>query len=1185
MSTSIDQLTIEVSASAEKANRELDKLVKRLDAVSSSIMGINTAKLNDFTSSLNGFATAVNSINSIKVKEFGNVAKIFNKFDSVNTSKIAATAKAVEDFSTKLTGIAIPDLSGITKFANAMKNLGKVDLIKASADFPKFARSLTDFVKDINAVAPRADISAFSGLFNNIKNLGGKAATVAVANIPKLTRVIRDLLDELSKAPRINKNVIDLIGNIAKLARTGTTGGRTVKSLSESLSHFSKNSKIAKVSAMSLAGAMGILYSIYEGFQKALGSINLASSLTEAQNVLDVTFGKYSNLIENLSKTSVIDFGMSELTAKKTASQFQAMGVALGFTQEKMAEMSTALTKLTADMSSFYNVSQEDMSKSLQAIFTGETEPLRKFGLDLSQATVQEWALKQGIDANMRSISQMEKAILRYQYVMSNTGAAQGDFLRTQDSWANQTRILKQNLEQLAIVLGQTLINSLKPLVQALNSGMQAVISFATTVSNALGAIFGWTYESGSGGITSDMLGAEDASGGLADNMGNAAASAKKLNSYTSKLDELNILQAQDDSSGSAGGSIGSLSGNYGEDNGAWKKTDGIFKAYESQFNSLFSLGEHIGNTLTNQLANINWDSVYEKARGFGSGLAQFLNGLISPELFYEVGSSVAGALNTSLHFLNSFGETFEWKEFGTSLASGLKGFFENWDAGLTAATLSTFANGILITAKAAIDELGKNDTFEDIGQKLVDFICGIDWGGLTWNLIGLFQSFANAVAEFPYDLSRGIAEGIIKHLTGKEIEIEVPEEVENGIKYLFVGAMPHVALLSFLPSQEEFNEWFTNDVQPAFSKEKWEGLGTNVKDSFGNMVQGIKDFFVGIADWIGTNVTTPISNLFTELWGKIKGVWETASSWFYTTFIEPITLFFEGFALRIWQIFEGISLLFQATWILLKDFIVVNFIEPVVEIFSSLWLWLTESLLVVPEWFTENVTTPTANKFTEFIELVAQKFEELWTGIKETWSKVSEFFNKTVITPVKTAFSLACDSISGFFDKLWKGVKTGVCSAMNSVIGSVESALNSVINAINGVLSGFNSAVQWAAEIVGESWSGVTLIPSIQLPRIPAYATGGFPEDGLFFANHNELVGQFSNGRTAVANNEQIIAGIKQGVKEAVSEALSPYLADIAQNTRETADKEFSLGIDDGRELVKVIDSTRARMGYRLIT
>lgn len=122
---------------------------------------------------------------------------------------------------------------------------------------------------------------------------------------------------------------------------------------------------------------------------------------------------------------------------------------------------------------------------------------------------------------------------------------------------------------------------------------------------------------------------------------------------------------------------------------------------------------------------------------------------------------------------------------------------------------------------------------------------------------------------------------------------------------------------------------------------------------------------------------------------------------------------------------------------------------------------------------------------------------------------------------------------------------------------------------------------LSWAAEV---EWGRVDLVPTVSLPRVPAFEMGGFPEDGLFMANYGELVGKFSNGKTAVANNEQIVSGIKFGVQEAVSEVLAPYLADIAQNTRETANKDFNTYIGD-KEIARASERGRRAMGLQLIT
>ena len=155
--------------------------------------------------------------------------------------------------------------------------------------------------------------------------------------------------------------------------------------------------------------------------------------------------------------------------------------------------------------------------------------------------------------------------------------------------------------------------------------------------------------------------------------------------------------------------------------------------------------------------------------------------------------------------------------------------------------------------------------------------------------------------------------------------------------------------------------------------------------------------------------------------------------------------------------------------------------------------------------------------------------------------------------------------------------VKDGLSAAWESAVESVKQIWNRFANWLNEKLT-------WEIEpivIMGKTiFDGTT----ISLGKIPTFQTGGFPEDGLFFANHNELVGQFSNGRTAAANNEQIVAGIEGGVERAVARVLAPYLADIAQNTRETANKDFNVNIGD-RDIARANARGQKSLGYALIT
>ena len=223
--------------------------------------------------------------------------------------------------------------------------------------------------------------------------------------------------------------------------------------------------------------------------------------------------------------------------------------------------------------------------------------------------------MKQGIDANVTSMSQAQKTMLRYAYVMSNTTAAQNDFARTSGTWANQTRILAQQFEELGSVVGGTLISAFKPLITMLNSVMEKVIQFAKTVANALGAIFGWTIEIDSGGIANDFENAGAGADEMADGTGDAADNAKKLSKYIAGWQEVNNMTTDDSKKKGSGGAGGIDTGALEAARAQLVQMDSIFDQYRSNIDSLQGLGQYIGVTLASAMNDINWDAIYEKAR------------------------------------------------------------------------------------------------------------------------------------------------------------------------------------------------------------------------------------------------------------------------------------------------------------------------------------------------------------------------------------------------------------------------------------------------------------------------------------------------------------------------------------------------------------------------------------------
>lgn len=855
----IDELQIKIKADSAKASDSIDKLASSLDSLGKSL-SFDTSKLSNIASGIRSMSDAATGFKGAKSKEITSLATALNKFSNVDTSSFYGISAAMKNLAAGMKDTKMIDASGILNTASALSKMGgklatvgtdnlvkiKDDLAyfvkgmnsvgalnfdttgltnligsisrlggkistQATANLPQISAQLQNFVRQMNKIGElKFDMTNMSSLVTSISRLGSVASGRAVNNIPLLADNLKYLFETLSKAPNVSANIIRMTEALANLAKTGASSGRAATSLGKSLNIFSGSANKAKSSSFSLASAFGKLYASYwllfRAFSKIKDAIDISSSLTEVENVVRTTFGNYEKLIQDFSKTSIQDFGMSELTAKQVASRFQAMGTAMGFSQGKMADMSLQLTKLTADMASFYDMEQSDVARNLQAVFTGETEPLRKYGLDLTQATLKEWAMKQGLDADISSMTQAEKTMLRYQYVMANTAAAQGDFARTADTWANQVRILKQSFEQLASIIGGALINAFKPFVKTLNAVMQKVIDFATTVTNALGSIFGWKFEISAGGLADDWSDAAGSAADIADSTGQAAKNVEKMNKGLRAFDELNLITTPDNSSGS--GSVGSGGGGAsgGGASGGLVQVDTIFKDYESQIRSLRELGAYISDALSDAMESIDWDRIYSKARNFGKGLADFLNGLITPRLFGDVGMTIASALNTAIYTALSFGEEFDWTNLGDSIAAGVNRFFETFDFSALGRTINTWVHGIYDTITTAIGNIkwsevwdGVTDFLSEIDLETISLIIGafalkyagkILTGKILKETIGKLisekfvaafgQESVKSILSYVVPISLSVAAGALTFTIGKD---SIKKDAENLVK------------------------------------------------------------------------------------------------------------------------------------------------------------------------------------------------------------------------------------------------------------------------------------------------------------------------------------------------------------------------------------------------------------------
>lgn len=1268
----IDELQIKIKADSAKASNSIESLVNSMNRLRESI-SFDTAKLSNIASGIRSISDAATGFKGGKSSEITSMVRALNKFSGVDANSIHGISSAVRDLASGIASVKAVDTSGLTSMVSALSKIGGKASTQATKNLPALSAQLQNFVRQMNKIgALNFDMTNMSNLVTAISRLGSVASGRAVTNIPLLADNLKYLFETLSKAPNVSSNIIQMtqaLGNLSNRSGSAISGLNTsISSLSGSFLGFKASTGKALIGLKSftrqILSSMGIYLGLYGAIRGIKNAIDISSALTEVQNVVDVTFGDMSKKVNDFAQDSIRQFGMSELTLKQTASRFQAMGTAMGIDSslikkaneflnkqtdgyiglsDSMADVSLNLTKLTADMASLYNIDQDVVSQDLAAIFTGQTRPLRDYGLDLTQATLKEWAMKQGLDSDIESMSQAEKTMLRYQYVLANTQTAQGDFARTADSWANQIRILKQSFEQLGSVIGGALINAFKPFVKALNSVLLVVISFVTKVTNALGAIFGWKYEDSGAGLADSFSDAAESAGDIADNTGQAAKNIDKMNKGVRQFDELKLITTNDGSGkkgsgGSGGGASGGASG------GKLVKTDTIFKNYESDIKNLKQLGKYISDALSKAMESINWDKIYSKARNFGKGLADFLNGLINPRLFGNVGKTIAGALNTAIYATLSFGQTFDWSNFGKSLAEGINKFFKTFDFKALAEDINTWVQGVYKTIKTMIE----NIKWSDVWKGVKDFLSNIDietveillgafalklagkllTGKLLKETIGKLigakftaafgQTAVKSLLSYAIPISLAVVVATLSFTVGKDSikkdanNLEKAYEKGGFLQYLqesfkqllnpfewinaygggvlshdtvmdklgigngmnvdeFVKNLPkkedYKSLDDFQKALNEFNDNMPNklNVPDSFDLKAWidEWKNINGLDDVDlradvvlpNLQEKISEFKDNVKEWWGLNVELPVRN-------KLTTTLEDVSSWW-----EDVKEYWGEKKLSIQTEIGEIKGKIEEKWNEASEYIQEN---------------------ILP-WFTKDHWLEIGNGIKEGLSAKWDEFSDWWqnTGIYNWWENhVKPWFTKKRWDEQGDGMKKGLSEKWGEFSNWWSTSGIGswwtnhvepYFTKDNWTFSGISDGLKQAFdNAVAGIKQVWNNFATWLNSKLSFSWDSVNIggkeiiqAGNINLGKIPTFATGGFPEDGLFFANHGEMVGQFSNGNTAVANNSQIVEGIKAGVKSAVSEALTPYLSQIAQNTSENSGIKVEL---DGKV---IYDST----------
>lgn len=357
---------------------------------------------------------------------------------------------------------------------------------------------------------------------------------------------------------------------------------------------------IASKAGKILAGA----FAIKKITEFTSACLDLGSDLAEVQNVVDVTFSKMNEQVNNFAQNAVFQFGLSETMAKQYTGTFGAMAKAFGFVESEAYAMSTTLTGLAGDVASFYNITQGEAYTKLKSVFTGETESLKDLGVVMTQTALDQFALANGYGKTTAKMTEQEKVALRYAFVQQQLSLAQGDFARTSDSWANQVRILKLQFDSLRASLGQGFIAALTPVIKVINAIMGKLVQLANVFSAFMKRLFGVKSDSSSGigAVASDVSSATNAMDNLSNStsgVGSAAQKAAKEIKGLMGIDEINTISSTSSDSDSGSGDSSGI-GNIGMDDWDFsqqeKATDGLLSKVEVFADKVRNIFKNISN-------------------------------------------------------------------------------------------------------------------------------------------------------------------------------------------------------------------------------------------------------------------------------------------------------------------------------------------------------------------------------------------------------------------------------------------------------------------------------------------------------------------------------------------------------------------------------------------------------------
>lgn len=1075
------------------------------------IQGLEFQIVNDSTQAVAGLQNLINTLNRLKTATNG------------GATGLSKTAQGIRELSNSLKGLNSGDASQkITRLTNALTALSQVGNVKISSSI---ANQLTA-INTALAGLKWTDGDKLTSLANGLRPLSelGKAnMTTFINQLSKLPKVIEDL--EAADIDKFTQQMTALAAAMKPFADEMQKVSNGFSAFPSKIQKLITSTEKYNASARKATFTTGKFTSGLKALNVAAVAITfrkighfIAQAVTESNkyqedlNLFTVALGQYAAEAQNYVEKVSDVMGIDPAQWLRNQGVFNTLLTGFGNTAERAQLMSQNLTQLGYDISSFFNISIEDAMQKLQSGISGELEPLRRLGYDLSQARLEQTALNLGIKESVANMTQAEKAELRYYAIMTQVTTAQGDMARTLEAPANQLRILQAQLTQAARAIGNIFI----PALNAILPYAIAVVQVIREIANALANLAGFKLtDVDYSGVNSAAVGA----GSLADNLDDAAGAAKKLKQYTAGFDELNVF-APNTGSGSGAGAGGA--GGFDFDlptydflgDAVQTRIGEIKKMIEDTLAEITTIVSGfmlaVGAILVVTGVNIPL-GVGLMAAG-AVGLAATV-GLNWTAMSSELASTLALITGVVGGFLLALGAIMALSGAnlplgialmalgGASLVSAAVINWHNSDRHLTDAL--TTLTGVLAGASLAVGAmLAFTGVATGLGIALmaVGAITLVSAAALNWNSIP--DALASPLSRVGLLVSGAtLALGAILAFSGC---------MPLGIALMAIGATSLVSVmaLNWNGLSDEIQNVIaiiTTVVSVAFL-----AIGAALAFSGANIPLGLALLAAGavtmgtaiMPNWndLSDNVQQKISMITTVVGGALLAV--------------GAILALSGVALPLGLgLMAAGALSLGAVATLNWDF-VVNSIKKVVSVITGI---LSGALIVL--------------------------------GVLLCLSGAGVGLGLAVL-----AAGLSLSYAAWTLDD-------------NPITRFVRQMANSIIGLVNGVIDAIND--MFHIQFNGLSVMGITLIPAfdirlVDIPHIPFFEDGGFPNEGqLFIAREAgaEMVGAMGR-RTAVANNDQIVEGISAGV----SIANDGVIAAIYALLNVVEEKDFSVNIGDNQ-------------------